>query len=436
MNRPTWPENGAAMLTRMGSAFTVRNGELYLDNQSVTTLVRQIGTPCYLYSQDALQQRLAALREALPADIALHYAVKANPHEALLAFFKDHVDGFDTASLGELIRLADQGVDLGRCSLAGPAKSDEELAFALKHDVLVNLESVGEAQRLAKIAKTAGKKARVALRINPPFELKGSGMRMGGGAKPFGIDAEQIPAMAAELDDNWLRLEGFHLYAGSQCREAAVLVEGFDKGLALMAELAAAIGFSPKIINLGGGFGIAYSPLETPLDLAAVGKGLKELLALWRPRFANAQFVIELGRYLVGEAGIYVTRIMDRKYSRGKLFLICDGGMHHHLALSGNLGQVLRKNWPLVIANRMDAPCEEMANLAGPLCTPLDILGSDQPLPKTEPGDLVVVLQSGAYGASASPAGFLSRPAAVERMVSDKTADAWAQKSAQYPHRL
>ncbi|MFP4295542.1 MAG: alanine racemase, partial [Halothiobacillaceae bacterium] len=318
MSIPDWPKDGPALLQRMDSALRTRDGQLMIGGKTVRAWADQLGTPCFLYDRSLVNARIARLRAALPAQVRLHYAVKANPFEPLLAHLKERVDGFDTASLGELQALQRQGVDLHRCSIAGPAKSDNELIWAAENGVLVNLESAGEARRLAALARQAGIQARAALRLNPPFELKGSGMRMGGGSMPFGIDSEQAGAVLSELDRAALRLEGFHVYAGSQCRQADTLADGIERSLALVAKLSEQHGIMPRSINLGGGFGIPYAPNDEPLDLARLGGALRETLDRWRDRLPETEFVIELGRYLVGEAGIYVTRIVDRKHSRGR----------------------------------------------------------------------------------------------------------------------
>jgi len=172
-----------------------------------------------------------------------------------------------------------------------------------------------------------------------------------------------------------------------------------------------------RIVNVGGGFGIPYFPREQALDLAPIGANLRGLVERARRELPDARLVVELGRYLVGEAGLYVCRVVERKISRGQVFLVTDGGLHHHLAASGNFGQVLRKNYPVVIGNRVVGNEREVASVVGPLCTPLDLLADRMDLAKAEAGDLVAVFQSGAYGASASPQAFLSHPAAVEVLV-------------------
>ncbi|MEO7177238.1 MAG: pyridoxal-dependent decarboxylase, exosortase A system-associated, partial [Allosphingosinicella sp.] len=173
----------------------------------------------------------------------------------------------------------------------------------------------------------------------------------------------------------------------------------------------------PPLVNLGGGFGIPYFATEASLDVESVGAALAQTLANRPPILATSSFAIELGRWLVGESGVYLTRIVDRKVSRGKTFLVTDGGLHHMLAASGNFGQLLRRNYPVAIANRFGAPAGEEASIVGCLCTPLDRLADDVMIPSAEVGDLVAVFLAGAYGLSASPAAFLGHPPALEMAV-------------------
>ncbi|HWV18090.1 MAG TPA: pyridoxal-dependent decarboxylase, exosortase A system-associated, partial [Rhodocyclaceae bacterium] len=262
-----------------------------------------------------------------------------------------------------------------------------------------------------------GRTARVAIRVNPAFELRGAGMRMGGGAKPFGVDEETVPALLGRLQSLGLAFEGFHIYCGSQSLNGEAIAQTQRESYALARRLAALAPAPVLSLNLGGGFGIPYFPGEQPLDLAPIADALAEIASAAARELPQARLHLELGRYLVGEAGVYATRIVDKKVSRGETFLITAGGMNHHLAASGNLGQVIRKNYPVAIGNRIDAAPAETVNIHGPLCTPLDVLASKVSLPAAEPGDWVVLFQSGAYGASASPQGFLSLPPAGEILV-------------------
>lgn len=398
------------------------NGELLVGGQRLSVLAERVGqTPFYAYDRGLLQRRVAQLRTALPAGIELHYAMKANPMPALVQLMAGLVDGIDVASAGELQVALNAGADPHEISFAGPGKRDVELGQAVAAGVLVNVESVRELVPLARASQRLGLPARVALRVNPDFELKGSGMRMSGGPKQFGIDAEALPEVLAEvgrLSGEGLVFEGFHLFAGSQNLKSDAICEAQLKSYELALRLAEAAPAPVKFLNLGGGFGIPYFPGETRLDLTAIGENLTALQARAKADLPQAKLVIELGRYLVGEAGVYVSRVVDRKLSRGQIFLVADGGLHHHLSASGNFGQVLRKNYPASIEpqGRRETAAEP-ASVVGPLCTPLDLLADRMDMTRGEIGDLAVVYQSGAYGRSASPEGFLGHPACVEVLV-------------------
>lgn len=400
------------------SQFAVGGSELIVGGLPLSELAATVGsTPFYAYDRGLLSQRVAELRAALPAAVKLHYAMKANPLPALVAHMAGLVDGIDVASGGELAVALAAGADPHEISFAGPGKRAAELRQAVAARILVNLESFREIGLLADISQELGLPARVAVRVNPDFELKSSGMKMGGGPKQFGIDAEQVPQALTEIGRKGLAFEGFHLFAGSQNLKPDAIVEAQCKSCELALRLAADAPAPVRFLNLGGGFGIPYFPGEQRLDLAPLGANLAALVERARTELPQAELVIELGRYLVGEAGIYVTRVLDRKVSRGQVFLVCDGGLNHHLSASGNFGQVIRKNYPVAIGNRMDATEKEIASVVGPLCTPLDLLADRMELARAEPGDLVVIFQSGAYGASASPQAFLGHPPVVELLV-------------------
>ncbi|MDE2399061.1 MAG: pyridoxal-dependent decarboxylase, exosortase A system-associated [Burkholderiales bacterium] len=398
--------------------FAERDGELVVGGMKITTLAARVGqTPFYAYDRALLRARVAELRAALPRAVKLHYAMKANPMPALVGFMAGLVDGIDVASTGEMKVALDAGADPAELSFAGPGKRDGELRQAVAAGVLVNVESMRELPLLAAAQQELGLRARVALRVNPDFELKGSGMKMGGGAKQFGLDVEFIPGALAEIGRLGLGFEGFHLYAGSQNLRAESICEAQRKSYELALRLADHAPAPLRFLNLGGGFGIPYFPGEKRLELAPIGANLEALVERARSELPQAALVVELGRYLVGEAGVYVTRIVDRKVSRGQVFLVADGGLHHHLSASGNFGQVLRKNYPVAIANRAGAAPRETASVVGPLCTPLDLLADRMELAVAEAGDLVAVFQSGAYGATASPRDFLSQPGYLEVLV-------------------
>jgi len=393
-------------------------GVLAVDGVPVTELAERAGdTPLFVYSKSMLAARVAELRAAMPARLALHYAVKANPYPPLVAFMAGLVDGFDVASGGELAMLVAAGVDPRLVSFAGPGKRDRELEAAIRAGTTLNLESEAEADRALAIGERLGITPRLAIRVNPAFDLKGSGMKMGGGAKPFGIDAERVPALARRLVAAGIDWRGFHIFAGSQSLDSAAVIDTQAQTIALALQLAGEAGVPLPHCNLGGGMGIPYFPGDKSIDLAAIGAALGAQFDALGDEARDTQFCVEMGRFLVGEAGIYLTRIVDRKVSHGEVFLVTDGGLHHQLAASGNFGTVVRRNYPVAIATRFGAEVEEEASVVGCLCTPLDRLAEKGGFPRAEVGDLVAVFCAGAYGASASPAAFLGQGPALEMLV-------------------
>ena len=398
--------------------FATAGGQLLVGGEALSTLAERVGqTPFFAYDRGLLRRRVDELRSTLPAGIRLHYAMKANPMPAVVGLMAQLVDGIDVASAGELKVALDAGADPREISFAGPGKREAELRQAVASRVLLNLESMREVRLLKDISAQLGIAARVAVRVNPDFELKGSGMKMGGGPKQFGVDVEHVPAMLDAIAAAGLEFEGFHLFAGSQNLRAEAICEAQLKSYELALRLSAHKPEAVRSLNLGGGFGIPYFPGEQRLDLAPIADNLHRLRERAARDLPAATIVLELGRYLVGEAGVYVTRILDRKESRGKVFLVTDGGLNHHLSASGNFGQVIRKNYPVAIGNRQGDAAQEEATVVGPLCTPLDLLADRMTLPVAQAGDLVVVFQSGAYGASASPQAFLGHAACTEVLV-------------------
>lgn len=398
--------------------FPIVDDVLQIGGVPLPRLAQRVGsTPFYAYDRSALSARVQELRQHLPAALALHYSIKANPMPALVQHMASLVDGLDVASAGEMKVALDTGKDPSRISFAGPGKSDAELAQAVAAGICVNVESEREIRLLANLSQSLGVGASVVLRVNPDFELRSSGMKMGGGAKQFGIDAEEVPNMLALAAGASLDVLGFHIFSGSQSLKADAIIEAQTRTLELSMRLAQDARQPVRQLNIGGGFGIPYFPGERALDLAPIGEHLAQLVEQAAVSLPDARLAIELGRYLVGEAGVYVARVVDRKISRGQVFLVTDGGLHHHLSASGNFGQVIRKNYPVAVGNRMTASPDSPAYVVGPLCTPLDLLADKMDLAHAQVGDLIVVFQSGAYGLSASPGAFLSHPAAAEVLV-------------------
>ena len=407
----TFPRH--APLAGFGSA----HGELLVGGVPLQRLTAIVGrTPYYAYSRAALSARVAQLRARLPAGIGLHYAMKANPMPAVVHHMACLVDGIDVASAAEMRVALDAGAGGERISFAGPGKSAAEIAQAVAAGVAVIVESEQQYEIAIRTSEMMGLTPRMAIRINPSFELRSSGMRMGGGAKPFGIDEERVPSLIRQMQADGISPVGLHLYAGSQSLNAEAIIEAQQQATDLAIRLACDLRHPLEWLNLGGGFGVPYFSGDRALDVDRIGLALEPLVARVGAEL-HAPVVLELGRYLVAEAGIYVCRVIDRKLSHGQLFVITDGGLHHNLAASGNFGQVLRKNYPLAIGNRIGETPLQVQSVVGPLCTPLDLLGDRIELPASHIGDLVVVFLAGAYGPSASPTAFLSHPPPAEALV-------------------
>ena len=395
-------------------AFSCADGVLCIGGKTPVQIAAMLDAEVfYAYDRQALRHKMQRLRNALPAAVKLHYAVKANPYGPVVQQMAGLVDGMDVASRRELLLALQSGMTASQISFAGPGKTDAELAAAVAAGCVVHLESANEMRRLQRLCLETNTTAQVALRINPEFELKGAGMKMAGGAKAFGIDQSQVVALLAEVQQGPLQLVGFHLYCGSQNLHADAILQSQRQSLQLLTQLRS---LCPdlRFFNLGGGFGVPYFPADKPLDLDAVGAGMADLLEAFALTVEGLEIVLELGRYLVADAGVYLSRVIDIKTSHGSTFVVTNGGLHHHLANSGNFGQVVRRNYPVVLANKLDQPVGGSLQVVGPLCTPLDVLADKVLLPTPEIGDWFAVLQSGAYGASASPQGFLSHGAVAE----------------------
>ena len=395
--------------------FAARDGELLIAGRKISDIVASGGrTPLYVYDRSIMTRNMQELRAVLPDALHLHYAIKANPLLPVVEHFRGLVDGFDVASVGELEVALRAAMPADRISFAGPGKAPAELERAVEAGIVLNVESELELARVTEIAVRRRQRARVAIRVNPDFELKSSGMKMAGGPKPFGVDAERVPALLARIATLPVEFWGFHIFSGSQNLRPEALVESQQKTAALAIELARSAPAPVRLLNLGGGFGIPYFPGERPLDLDPIARNLAGVVPELRDALPEAELCLELGRYLVGEAGVYVCEVVDKKVSRGHEFLITNGGLLHHLAASGNFGQVIRKNYPVLVANRVGTGKTRNVSVVGPLCTPLDLLADRVDLPEADVGDWIAVFQSGAYGMTASPRGFLSHPEPAE----------------------
>ena len=395
--------------------FDIDGNELVVGGKRVSELADMAeGRAFYVYDRKVMRSKVELLRQHFPDTVKLHYAIKANSMPEVVEFMAGLVDGLDVASARELTVAAATKTPREEISFAGPGKAPEELRAAIEHDIVINCESPTELQRIDAIARELGKTPLVAIRVNPDFQLQNSGMKMAGGPQQFGIDAETVPDVLKSMKDMHLTFHGFHIFSGSQNLSSDAIIESQIKACDLAERLAEFAPAPVRMLNIGGGLGVPYFPGEKPIDVAPIGEHLHKLAASMKERLPTAQLMIELGRFFVAESGVYICRITDKKVSRGHTFLVSNGGLHHHLAASGNFGQILRKNYPVCIATQMTTTETTKASVVGPLCTPLDLLASKMDLANCDIGDLVAVFQSGAYGYSASPHYFLSHPSPRE----------------------
>ncbi|MDR4504286.1 MAG: hypothetical protein MRK01_05755 [Candidatus Scalindua sp.] len=387
-------------------------------------IARKVEGPFYLYFTRAIKERYRLLEEHLPENLDIFYAVKANPLREILSLFKTLKSGVDISSGGELSRCMSVGILPGTISFSGPGKSNKELSEAITKRVFaISVESCREIEKILEIVKTTTLKANIMLRINPTRKPERFLLKMGGVPSQFGIDEEIAPEIIKMIKQHGLlNLRGIHVYNGTQCLDARAIIENITETIAIAKRLFLHEGIDLNCINLGGGFGVPYYEGDRELNILEVCNGIKEIITYTRetsPELRNTRFILELGRFLVAQSGVYVAKVTDIKASRGKKFIILDGGMNHHLAASGNLGQVLRRNsimYPLEIHNRNEL---EKVHIVGPLCTPIDRIATDILLPEVRIGDFIGILNSGAYGVTASPLLFLSHNLPSEVFVMD-----------------
>jgi len=416
----TQTDKAHALAERLGGW---QGGEFAPGGAPISQIAKEYGTPFYLYHGEMISERVRRVRAALGGDVEVTYSVKANPNLAVCQLIaRERLTGAEVASSGELVVVRAAGFAPEDIVFAGPAKTDEELKMAVDEDIFaVNVESLNEIGRLAAVAEREGKKIGVGLRINPAAQLMGSGMRMGGTVGQFGLDeddlAEAVKRTLAHPDH--LVLRGIHVYTATQVFDANALIEHCRNIFELALQTADLAGMPLEMVDFGGGFGVPYFEKMEEFDLESFGEGFQQLLAQYRPdpRLSGCRFVFELGRYLVADAGVYVTRVVDVKGMKGKTFVTTDGGMNHHLTATGNMGQVFRKAYPLLNLSRMEREPGEGVAVVGPCCTPLDTFGTNIPLGEPRVGDLIGVFHSGAYGYSASNLGFLSHPTPAEVLV-------------------
>ena len=424
-------------LTRvLNRYFRVQDDELLVGGVRVSKLVEKYGSPQFVYDKAIILRKIQEVRSILTERFRLFYSIKANPNASILKCFLSEECGLEVASAGELFQALAAGCSPDQVIFAGPGKTEEELAAAIDASIReIHVESIEEARCINRMAKRRDRVLTIALRINP-VDSSGGAMRMGGQASPFGIDEEDLDQVIDEIEDyRHLKINGIHLFMGTQILDAKILISQYHRAVSIAKRVASRIG-PLETIDFGGGWGTPYFAHEQKLDLDIVAKGIAsidESLAA-DPLLTNATAIIEPGRFLINEAGVYLSKVTHVKRSRGKTFAVIDGGMHQHLAASGNLGQAIKRNYPLAIVNKLGQTRSETTEVVGPLCTPLDTLGRGVQLPAVESQDLVGVFLSGAYARTSSPLGFLSHASPAEVMTFDGKATLIRRRGATQDH--
>jgi len=377
----------------------------------------EFGTPSYVYFIDTVLERVRAVRAAFDGRFELSYAIKSNPNLRLLEALSPAVHTVDASSGGEVTRALAAGYAPERITFSGPAKRDFELETAVATGCgLLVCESALEMESLNRLAHRAGRKIDVAIRINPRTAPKKFGVNMAGKPSQFGVDEEEMPAVASQAGQ-WtnLELKGFHIYSGTNSLNEEAIAENFAIFRELFIRFADLFQVRPSTLIFGSGFGIPYHDDQRPLELPRLAELVNPIVddLKRRPEFSASTCVLEMGRFLVGPAGYFLTRVVGQKRSRGTDICLADGGFNNHLAAFGLMGTVIRRNWSM---RNISAP-EAQSNrymVVGPLCTTIDTLAVDVDLAAVTIGDVIAVGASGAYGVTASPQNFISHPAARE----------------------
>ena len=394
------------------------SGQLAIGGRLVEELVDEAGgTPLFVYDNNIVGTQIARLRASMPDGIAIYYSVTANPYVELLNFIGRYVEGFRVVSRGELEHLQQAELAGIPMTFAGPGKRDDELEAGIAAGATISVESEIEARRAILAGERTGIQPKIAVRVNPPFTIEGGRATMGARPSPFGVDTERVPALVQGLLEAGVDWRGLHIFAASECLHHATLIEAHKAIIDCAGEIARGLNMPLPELNLGGGFDVPCFAGEEQLDVDRMAQALHQTICNGPELLATTRISLELGRWLVGEAGVYVARIVDRSESCGKTFLTIDGGGHHFLQATGCLLERAHGNFPIAVANRFGAPPEEEVTVTGCLATPNDVFGDEVMLPRAEPGDLIAIFCAGAYGLSASPQAWESRPLARELLV-------------------
>lgn len=386
-----------------------------MDSKIISSAVQEYGTPCYLYDGNKIKEQYLKLKSILPVDFEVFYSMKTNPLLGVCQLFRKFGSSIEVASGGELAVALKAGFESNNIIFTSPGKTLDELEYAIDSNIYsINVESLEEAILVDKIGKSKDKVVNISIRVNPDFNLSGAGIKMSGVSTQFGIDFSKMGSVCKTLETlSSINLIGLHVYCGTQILKAENIYNTMDAIFKMATELSSEYGFELKFLDLGGGFGIPYFKSDIELDFEDLKKGINNVFNNYKKQLTNTRIAVESGRFLMAESGVFLTKVLYIKEVKGQNYIICDGGSNLH-ANSAFLGRYIRNNFPQHIFNKEQSEYKNIITVAGPLCTPTDILGQKLSLPQASVGDVVVIEKSGAYGLTDSPVLFLSHPMPTE----------------------
>jgi diaminopimelate decarboxylase len=403
--------------------FCVRNGVLHVAGVSIATLAHKYPGPFYVYDGDAIELQITRIRTALSAGVQVFYSMKANPNASVVALLSTLADGVDVSSWGELQVALHAGFAPSQVLFVGPSKSHEEIEGAIRAGIgCLVIESKAELFLADRIAARLGEIVNVALRVNPAFEAGGSRLKMGGASTQFGIDEEQLgDVIVSTRKLTNVRVIGLHAYVGTRILDWSVALRNTTAILELALRMQEQFKLELRLVDVGGGLGVPYFQGEQPFDFDRFIAEVNPIFREFQTAVPGVRLVMELGRFIVAEAGVYVSEVRYLKTSRGKQYALVSGGTNHFQA-TASVDSILKRSFPIKLLNKMENGAVSPIVVCGPLCTPADVLGRGVDLPAVEVGDLIGVLNAGAYGMTASPLEFLSHAWPSEVLVYQGTA--------------
>ncbi len=383
-------------------------------------IAAEYGTPTYVYDGDWLVENLHELRRALHPRLEVFFSLKSNPNRGVYDVLHSAGARAEVSSLAELRTVLEAGTAPADIVFLGPGKSLREIEACVEAGIYaIVCESFSELDQIEQAAREREVRQRVLLRVNPALSIAGSRLTMGGKPRQFGIDEAAVLEAGPRLAGlTHADVAGVHVYLGTRILDAEVVVKNTAYILDLAERIAAAVHIRLDAVDIGGGLGVPYFENESELDVAALAKDVNPLLDRFSSAHPETRLIMESGRYLTAPGGTYLMRVRHIKRSMGEDFAVADGGTHHHMAAVG-IGSFVKRNFPIELLSRQAEDAEPTGpwNIAGPLCTPNDTIAKGVLLPRLEPGDLVGVRSSGAYGPSASPVYFLSHGYPAEVLV-------------------